>query len=52
MNYLGAWIDCPFCRREILAEETKKGKNMDEIDSAHYICERCKIEIIIKEREE
>jgi DNA-directed RNA polymerase subunit RPC12/RpoP len=52
MNYFGAWIGCPFCRREILAEETKEGKNMDEIDSTHYVCERCKIEIVIKERGE
>ena len=49
MNYLAAWIDCPFCKREILAEETKKGLTMDKIESAHYVCEKCKIEIVIKE---
>lgn len=52
MTYFGAWIDCPFCKREILAEETKEGKSMDECGSTHYICEQCKIEIIINEKEQ
>lgn len=52
MTYFGVWIECPFCKREILAEETKEDKSMDECSSTHYICEKCKIEIIINEREE
>lgn len=49
MTYQGAWIDCPFCGKEILAEETKEGKTMDKVNSAHYFCERCKIKITIEE---
>lgn len=52
MTYFGVWIECPFCKREILSEETKEDKPMDECSSTHYICEKCKIEIIINEREE
>ena len=50
MTYFGAWIECPFCKKEILAEETKKGITMDKVDSTHYFCENCKIEIVIEER--
>ncbi len=49
MTYFGAWIECPFCKKELLAEETKEGKTMDKVKSTHYYCEKCKIKITIEE---